>query len=165
MPARRPGAAGAARAYRISNAELLRTTVPGQKARNKTNFRPAFQRFRNELKQLPWSDPAGLYHCRRGVAKFPKLYYKRNTMATRTVRLDQESERALAEIRRRTGMQVSMALKRGLLAVREGLRAAQAAKPYDIYVRLDLGPGGYARAPARQAKQRIKAVLARSRSR
>jgi hypothetical protein len=86
-------------------------------------------------------------------------------MATRTVRLDQESERALAEIRHRTGMQVSMALKRGLLAVREGLRAAQAAKPYDIYVRLDLGPGGYARAPARQAKQRIKAVLARSRSR
>jgi hypothetical protein len=83
-----------------------------------------------------------------------------NTMGIRTVRLDDESERALAEIRRRTGMPMSTALKRGLLAVREGLRAAQAANPYDIYARLDLGPGGYARAPARKAKQRIKAVLA-----
>ena len=81
-------------------------------------------------------------------------------MAIRTVRLDEESERALAEIRRCTGMHVSMALKRGLLAVREGLRAAQAAKPYDIYARIELGPGGYARVPARQAKRRIKAVLA-----
>ncbi len=86
-------------------------------------------------------------------------------MATRTVRLDQESERALAEIRRHTGMQVSAALKRGLLAVREGLRAAQAARPYDIYLHIDLGPGGYAQVAAREAKRRIRAVLARRRAR
>jgi hypothetical protein len=80
-------------------------------------------------------------------------------MATRTVRLDEESERALAEIRRRTGMQVSTALKRGLLAVRETIRAAHTANPYEIYCRIDLGPGGYARAPARQAKRQIKTLL------
>jgi hypothetical protein len=80
-------------------------------------------------------------------------------MATRTVRLDEESEKALAEIRRRTGMQVSTALKRGLLAVRDGLRAAHAANPYEIYAGIDLGPGGYARAPARQAKRHIKTLI------
>jgi hypothetical protein len=81
------------------------------------------------------------------------------------VRLDEESERALAEIRRRTGMQVSTALKRGLLAVREGLRAAHTAKPYEIYARIDLGAGGYARVPARQAKRHIKTVLVARRAR
>jgi hypothetical protein len=86
-------------------------------------------------------------------------------MASRTVRLDEESERALAEIQRRTGMQVSTALKRGLLAVREGLRAAQTANPYEIYAHIDLGPGGYARAPARQAKRHIKTLLETRRQR
>jgi hypothetical protein len=80
-------------------------------------------------------------------------------MATRTVRLDEESERALAEIQRRTGMQVSTALKRGILAVRASLRAAEASNPFDVYARIDLGPGGYASVPARQAKARIRSVL------
>ena len=39
------------------------------------------------------------------------------------------------------------------------LRAAQTANPYEIYAHIDLGPGGYARAPARQAKRHIKTLL------
>jgi len=86
-------------------------------------------------------------------------------MATRTVRLDEESERALAEIRRHTGMQVSTALKQGLLSVRDGLRAAHRGNPYEIYARIELGPGGYACAPARQAKKYIKTMLEARRQR
>src|SRR5947199_5200871 len=45
-------------------------------------------------------------------------------MAIRTVRLDPESERALAEIQHATGTSVSGALKRGLIVAREALREA-----------------------------------------
>jgi hypothetical protein len=72
-------------------------------------------------------------------------------MATRAVRLDEESERILEEIRRATGLSASGALKRGLVSVRESLRAE--SRPYDLYASLDLGPGGYAIAPARDAKR------------
>ena len=77
-------------------------------------------------------------------------------MATRTVRLDDEGERALAEVQRATGLSVSAALKRGLLLAREAERARLATRPADVYRTIDLGPGGYARAPARRAKQAIR---------
>lgn len=80
-------------------------------------------------------------------------------MAVRTVRLDEESEKILAEIRQATGLSVSMALKRGLVAVRDAQREEQAVHPYEIYESLDLGSGGWARAPARKAKEAIRSVL------
>lgn len=80
-------------------------------------------------------------------------------MAVRTVRLDEESEKILVEIRQATGLSVSMALKRGLAAVRDAQRDAEAAHPYEIYQSLDLGSGGWARAPARKAKEGIRRVL------
>ncbi|TMA62151.1 MAG: hypothetical protein E6J68_14580 [Deltaproteobacteria bacterium] len=85
-------------------------------------------------------------------------------MAIRTVRLDPESERALAEIQRATGVSVSGALKRGLVAARDALRGA-APQPFEVYRRIDLGPGGYARAPARRAKQALPALLRAKRRR
>ena len=36
-----------------------------------------------------------------------------------------------------------------------------ASKPYDIYQKLDLGSGGYARAPAKDAKRAVADVIAR----
>lgn len=79
-------------------------------------------------------------------------------MSIRTVRLDEESERALREIQAATGMPISAALKRGLRVVREEVLRQSREKPYDVYSRLDLGPGGYAsgastdtRAAARRA--------------
>jgi hypothetical protein len=86
-------------------------------------------------------------------------------MATRTVRLDEESERMLAEIRRASGLSVSEALKAGLQAARKQLTAKSAPAPYVIYRRIDLGPGGYARAPARDAQRAIRRVLRERRAR
>jgi hypothetical protein len=80
-------------------------------------------------------------------------------MGTRTVRLDNEAEQLLREIRRQTGTTVSGALKRGLEVAARELRERATARPYDIYRRIDLGEGGYARAPARTAKKLIASAL------
>lgn len=74
-------------------------------------------------------------------------------MSTRAVRLDEESERILEEIRKETGLSASGALKRGLVAARDALRAQR--RPFDVYETLDLGPGGYAIAPSSAAKTRV----------
>lgn len=78
---------------------------------------------------------------------------------TRSVRLDAEAERALAEIQRRTGDSISDALKRGLLAAERELRSTPAVRAWQVYERIDLGPGGYARAPARDVKKRMGELL------
>ena len=68
-------------------------------------------------------------------------------MRARTVRLDDEAERALEEITQATGLSISDALKQGLLALHHQLSQQASQSPYDIYAKLDLGPGGYAIAP------------------
>ncbi len=80
-------------------------------------------------------------------------------MGTRTVRLDDEAENALREIRRISGMTISQALKRGLLELRERVRQERQVEPWALYERLDLGPGGYASAPASDAKQAVRRIL------
>lgn len=67
-------------------------------------------------------------------------------MGSRTVRLDDEAEDALLEIRRATGMTISQALKKGLLALRETI-GERKPTPWEIYERIDLGPGGYGTTP------------------
>jgi hypothetical protein len=78
---------------------------------------------------------------------------------TRTVRLDEQSERLLAEIQKKSGLSVSEALKAGLVALDKALAQEHGVDAYAVYERLDLGPGGYARAPARKAKSAIRAHL------
>ena len=78
---------------------------------------------------------------------------------TRSVRLDAEAERALAEIRRRTGDSISDALKRGLLAAERELRATPVVRPYAVYEKLDLGPGGYALGPSTKVSQTLREYL------
>jgi hypothetical protein len=80
-------------------------------------------------------------------------------MATRTVRLDDEAEAALAEIRKATGLPISEALKRGLHALRERVANEARRTPYEIYKELDLGPGGYAIAPASEAKHAVREAI------
>ena len=82
-------------------------------------------------------------------------------MATRTVRLDDEAERALREIRQATGLPMSEALKRGLRVLRNQVRRRSSRPPYAIYAELDLGPGGYAAAPSTEARSTIGAILRR----
>lgn len=80
-------------------------------------------------------------------------------MSTRTVRLDEESERLLEELQATTGRSVSALLKDGLAALRDSLRERAAQHPYRIYEQLDIGPGGHALAPARKAKDGLRRVL------
>jgi len=82
-------------------------------------------------------------------------------MSTRTVRLDAETESTLAELQRLTGLSISDVLKRGVAAYRTQAVAEATRTPYEIYATLDLGSGGYARAPAREAKQALQAALRR----
>lgn len=83
----------------------------------------------------------------------------------RTVRLDAEAERALKEVRRSTGLSISEVLKKGIFAVQHGAGPELKRRPYEIYAGLELGRGGHARAPARNAKQAIRSLIAKKRSR
>lgn len=82
-------------------------------------------------------------------------------MSTRTVRLDDEAEKALERLRDLTGLSISEVLKRGLEAYEAQALAEAQRRPYDVYRELDLGEGGYAVAPARQAKTAVREVIRR----
>jgi hypothetical protein len=82
-------------------------------------------------------------------------------MGMRTVRLDESAEKALAEIITATGLSVSGAMKKGVLALRNELVREARRLPYDVYKDLDLGPGGYAVAPATQTRRGVQAAIRR----
>jgi hypothetical protein len=82
-------------------------------------------------------------------------------MAIRTVRLDDKSEATLRQIREATGLPISEALKQGLRALKEKVRDASERRPFDLYARLDLGPGGYANAPSTETRRGVTAALRR----
>ena len=82
-------------------------------------------------------------------------------MATRTVRLDDEAESALQQIRDATGLPISEALKQGLRSLRQRVVQEAGSKPYDIYQQLDLGPGGYAIAPSTDTRRGVALALRR----
>lgn len=64
-------------------------------------------------------------------------------MAIRTVRLDEETEKVLQQIRKATGLPISEALKQGLRVFHERVQAQVTKSPYDVYNKLDLGVGGW----------------------
>ena len=82
-------------------------------------------------------------------------------MATRTVRLDDEAEAALEEIRKATGLPISEALKQGLRTLRERVGQESRLTPFDVYRQLDLGPGGYAVAPSTRTRQGVASAIRR----
>jgi hypothetical protein len=86
---------------------------------------------------------------------------RRDGMSLRTVRLDEETEKILEQVRKQTGWSVSTTLKRGVLVLSKEVahRAEQSA--YDIYRRLDLGPGGYALAPSTETRRGMQLALKR----
>jgi len=79
----------------------------------------------------------------------------------RTVRLDPETEQALDQVVRATGLSVSAALKKGLLTLREEVARQARRTPYDVYRELDLGPGGYAIAPSTDTRRAVRAAIRR----
>jgi hypothetical protein len=82
-------------------------------------------------------------------------------MAVRTVRLDEQTERKLQKLRRDQGLTISEVFKRGLEAYAEQARCGAAKTPYDVYRDLELGEGGWALAPAREAKHELRDTIAR----
>ena len=86
-------------------------------------------------------------------------------MTTRTVRLDDEAEKTLQRLRTLTGLSISEVLKRGLSAYESDALANAVRRPYDVYRDLDLGDGGHAHAPGREAKAAIADVIRRKQRR
>jgi hypothetical protein len=87
-------------------------------------------------------------------------------MATRTVRLDEEAEKVLDEVRAATGLPISEALKAGLRSLQQQLQNSEPERSsYDIYRQLDLGPGGYAIAPSTDTRAAVRRLLKKSRAR
>ena len=80
-------------------------------------------------------------------------------MATRTVRLDDEAERALRQIREATGLPISEALKRGLRSLQQHVEQESLRTPYDVYRELDHGPGGSAIAPSTDVRRAVRAAI------
>lgn len=71
-------------------------------------------------------------------------------MGSRTVRLDDKTEKVLQEIVRKTGLSISDTFKKGILALRDAISNQPPQSPFDVYQKLDLGPGGYSTAPSTQ---------------
>jgi hypothetical protein len=87
-------------------------------------------------------------------------------MATRTVRLDEETEKVLDEVRAATGLPISEAFKAGLRSLQHQLKDGEPARsPYDIYRELDLGPGGYAIGPSTDSGAAVRNLLKKKRAR
>jgi hypothetical protein len=82
-------------------------------------------------------------------------------VGVRTVRLDDEAEKALEQIMRLSGLSISGAFKRGLLLLRNDLIQKAQRAPYDIYAELDLGPGGYATAPSANTRHGVREAIKR----
>ena len=75
------------------------------------------------------------------------------------MRLDDEAEAVLQQIRDVTGLPISEALKQGLRSLKQRVGEESARRPYDLYQQLDLGPGGYAVAPSTETRRGVATVL------
>jgi hypothetical protein len=82
-------------------------------------------------------------------------------MGLRTVRLSPEAERALRRVVRTTGLSISGVLTKGVLALSEETSRRAAGTAYEIYARLDLGPGGYAIAPSTDTRRAVRRAIRR----
>ncbi len=87
-------------------------------------------------------------------------------MATRTVRLDEEAEKVLDDVRAATGLPISEAFKAGLRSLQHQLKSGEPARSsYDIYRELDLGSGGYAIGPSTDSRAAVRDLLKTKRAR
>ena len=82
-------------------------------------------------------------------------------MGLRTVRLDDETEKILDQVIKTTGWSVSTILKRGILTLRDEVSRRPQHSAFEIYHRLELGPGGYAIAPSTDTRRGMQVVVRR----
>lgn len=86
-------------------------------------------------------------------------------MALRTVRLNEEEEKALREIRRHSGLATSAALRRGLQLLRRSLVPEPLPSSYEVYKRLNLGHATGALGPAKDTKRLVAEAIRRKHNR
>lgn len=82
-------------------------------------------------------------------------------MSTRTVRFDDETEKALSRLLKMTGLSISDVIKRGVQTYEQQAREEGHARPYEIYRGLELGKGGWSIAPAAESKRAVREALRR----
>ncbi len=82
-------------------------------------------------------------------------------MGLRTVRLDEETEKILRQVTKKTGWSVSTTLKQGVLVLRDEVVRHPQRSAFEIYRHLDLGPGGYAIAPSTDTRRGMQLALRR----
>lgn len=82
-------------------------------------------------------------------------------MGTRTVRFDEETEKALSRLLKRTGLSISDVLKRGVQTYEQRAQQDGSVRPYEIYRRLELGKGGWSIAPANDGKRAVRDAIHR----
>lgn len=82
-------------------------------------------------------------------------------MTTRTVRLDESDEALLRRLQARTGESISVLLKRGLTALDRFEAGEDGSSAWEIYRRLDLGPGGYASGAAADSRRAAREAIAK----
>ena len=86
-------------------------------------------------------------------------------MSVKTVRLDEPSERTLRLLIRSTGLTASAVFKLGLQALRDQVEREASAAPFEVYRRLDLGPGGDSIADSTQVRQGVRDAIEKKLSR
>jgi hypothetical protein len=79
--------------------------------------------------------------------------------------LDDEAERALAEIRRRSGQSISRAIKLSLISFRDKVVSGQGRRPSEFFLQYDFGEGGYSIGPASDSRRVVTEKLGHCRAR
>lgn len=80
-------------------------------------------------------------------------------MATKTIRLDDETEQILQEIINTTGLSISEAFKKGLFVLYREIDQHPNRTPYNVYRGLDLGQGGYAIGSSTQKRLGVRKAI------
>jgi hypothetical protein len=75
--------------------------------------------------------------------------------------MDDDAERLLSRIVQTTGLSISATFKEGLKVLQNELGKTRNGSPYDIYKELNLGPGGYVKAPSSETKKAVKEAIQR----
>ena len=67
----------------------------------------------------------------------------------------------LVQLVQATGLSISAVFKRGLLSLRDEISRDASPSPYEVYERLDLGPGGYSIAPSTETRRGVQEAIRR----
>jgi hypothetical protein len=80
-------------------------------------------------------------------------------MTTHSVRLDKETEKLLNAIKKRTDLNISEILRRGVRVLYDEQISNEEMSSFELYRSLDLGEGGYSRTSSDEVKSSVDDVI------